>query len=58
MGEDASRVCKCHTPANNTTPDNIALAVVFHCGFRYVPEANLPFMMRRREAIDAIMSPG
>ena len=58
MGEDASRVRKGHAPANNATPDNIALAVVFHCGFRHVPEANLHFMMRRREAIDAITSPG
>ena len=58
MGEDASRVRKGHAPANNATLNNIALAVVFHRGFRYVPEANLHFMMRRREAIDAIMSPG
>ena len=57
LGEDASRVRKGHAPANNAIPDNIALAVVFHRGFRHVPEANLHFMMRRREALDAILSP-
>ena len=56
MGEDASRVRKGHAPANNAIPDNIALAVVFHRGFRYLPEANLHFMMRRRDALDAILS--
>ena len=30
--------------------------MVFHRGFRY-PEANLHFMMRRREALDAILKP-
>ena len=37
--------------------ENIALAVVFHRGFRYLPEAHLHFMMRRRDALDAILSP-
>ena len=37
--------------------NNIVLAVVFHRGFRYLPEANLHFMMRRREALDAILKP-
>ena len=55
MGEDASRVRKGHAPANNAILDNIALAVVFHRGFRYLPEANLHFMMRRRDALDAIL---
>ncbi len=51
-------------PANNAilnnialAVNNIALAVVFHRGFRHLPEANLHFMMRRREALDAILSP-
>ena len=57
MGEDASRVRARHAPANNATLNNIALAVVFHRGFRYLPEANLHFMMRRREALDAILEP-
>ncbi len=57
MGEDASRVRAGHAPANNATLNNIALAVVFHHGFRCLPEANLHFMMRRREALDAILSP-
>ena len=57
MGEDASRVRKGHAPANNATLNNIALAVVFHRGFRFLPEANLHFMMRRDEALDAILSP-
>ena len=57
MGEDASRVRVRHAPANNATLNNIALAVVFHRGFRYLPEANLHFMMRRDEALDAILSP-
>ena len=57
MGEDASRIRKGHAPANNATLNNIALAVVFHRGFRYLPEAQLHFAMRRREALDAILSP-
>ena len=57
MGEDASRIRARHAPANNATLNNIALAVVFHRGFRYLPEANLHFMMRRREALDAILEP-
>ena len=57
LGEDASRIRARHAPANNATLNNIALAIVFHCGFRYVPEANLHFMMRRQEALDAILSP-
>ncbi len=41
-------------PANNATLNNIALAVVFHHGFRRLPEASLHFMMRRKEAHFAI----
>ena len=41
MGEDASRIRARHAPANNATLNNIALAIVFHRGFRYLPEANL-----------------
>ena len=44
-------------PANNATLNNIVLALVFHQGFRYLPEANTHFMMRRQEAINAILSP-
>ena len=57
MGEDASRIRARHAPANNATLNNIALAVVFHRGFRHLPEANLHFMMRRQDALDAILSP-
>ena len=57
LGEDASRIRARHAPANNATLNNIALAVVFHHGFRYVPEAQLHFMMRRDKALDAILSP-
>ena len=57
MGEDASRIRARHAPANNATLNNIALAIVFHRGFRYLPEANLHFMMRRSEALDAILEP-
>ena len=62
MGEDASRVRARHAPANhapanNATLNNIALVIVFHRGFRYLPEANLHFMMRRSEALDAILEP-
>ena len=57
MGEDASRVRVRHAPANNATLNNIVLAIVFHRGFRHLPEANLHFMMRRREALDAILKP-
>ena len=45
MGEDASRVRARHAPANSAPLNNIALAIVFHHGFRYLPEANLHFMM-------------
>ena len=54
---DASRIRARHAPANNATLNNIALAIVFHRGFRHVPEANLHFMMRRDDALDAILSP-
>ena len=57
LGEDASRIRARHAPANNATLNNIALAIVFHRGFRHVPEANLHFMMRREDALDAILSP-
>ena len=46
LGEDASGVRKGHAPANNAILNNIALAIVFHRGFRPRPEANLHFMMR------------
>ena len=57
MGEDAARFRAGHAPANNATLNNIALAVVFHNGFRYLPEANRHYMMRRADALDAILSP-
>ena len=57
LGEDASRHRARHAPANNATLNNIVLALVFHQGFRYLPEANTHFMMRRQEAINAILSP-
>ena len=31
--------------------------VLFHRGFHYVPEAHLHFMMRREDALEAILSP-
>ena len=46
-----------HWPTRERQQNNIVLAVVFHRGFRYLPEANLHFMMRRREALDAILEP-
>ena len=57
LGEDASRIRARHGPANNATLNNIVLAIVFHRGFHHVPEANLHFMMRRKEALDAILLP-
>ena len=57
LGEDASRLRARHAPANNATLNNIALAIVFHRGFHHVPEANLHFMMRREDALGAILSP-
>ena len=57
LGEDASRLRARHAPANNATLNNLALAIVFHRGFHHVPEANLHFMMRREDALDAILSP-
>ena len=56
LGEDASRIRVRHAPANNATLNNIVLAIVFHRGFRYLPEAQQHFMMRRQDAIDAILS--
>ncbi len=56
MGEDASRVRARNAPANNAALNNIALAVVFHNGFTWLPDANLHFMMRRQDAFDAILS--
>ena len=57
MGEDAARFRVRHAPANNATLNNIVLAVVFHRGFRYLPEANRHYMMRREDALEAILSP-
>ena len=57
MGEDAARFRARHAPANHATLNNIVLAVVFHNGFRYLPEANRHYMMRRADALDAILSP-
>ena len=57
LGEDASRIRARHAPANNATLNHIALAIVLHRGFRHVPEANLHFMMRREDALHAILSP-
>ena len=57
MGEDAARFRARHAPANHATLDNIVLAVVFHNGFRHLPEANRHCMMRRKDALDAILSP-
>ena len=57
MGEDASRIRARHAPANHATLNNIVLAVVFHNGFRHLPEANRHCMMRRDDAFDAILSP-
>ena len=56
MGEDASRVRVRHAPANHATLNNIVLAVVFHHGFRFLPEANRHYMMHRDEALNAILS--
>ena len=57
MGEDAARFRAGHAPANHATLNNIVLAVVFHRGFRYLPEANRHYMMRREDALEAILSP-
>ena len=58
MGEDAARFRAGHSPANHAALNNIVLAVVFHNGFRYLPEANRHYMVRRADALDAILSPG
>ncbi len=57
LGEDACRVRARRAPANNATMNNIALAVVRHRGFRFVPEAIDHFPMRRADAFDAVLSP-
>ncbi len=58
LGEDDCRVRARHAPANNALVNNIALAVVRHRGFRFVPEALDHFSMRREDAFDAVLSPG
>ena len=35
----------------------IALAIVFHRGFHHLPDAQMHFMMRRDDALDALLSP-
>ena len=57
LGEDASRIRARHAPANNATLNNIALSIVFHRGFHHLPDAQMHFMMRRDDALDAILSP-
>ena len=57
LGEDTSRIRARHAPANNATLNNIALAIVFHRGFHHLPDAQMHFMMRREDALDAILSP-
>ena len=57
MGEDAARFRARHAPANHATLNNIVLAVVFHNGFRHLPEANRHCMMRRDDAFNAILAP-
>ena len=60
MGEDAARFRAGYAPANHATLNNIVLAVVFHRGFRYLPEANRHTMMRRGDALPrpAACAPG
>ena len=58
MGEDAARFRAGHSPANHAALNNIALAVVFHNGLRHLPEANRHHMVRRADALHAILSPG
>ena len=53
-GNHCSKIRARHAPANNATLNNIALAIG---GFRHLPEANLHFLMRPLEALDAILSP-
>ena len=53
LGEDAYRVRVRHAPANNAIMNNIALAIVRHRGFRFVPEALDHFAMRREDAFSA-----
>ena len=57
LGEDASRVRARPAPVNNATRNDIALAIVRRRGFRFVPAATTPFMVRRDDALDAILSP-
>ena len=57
LGEDACRVRARNAPANDALVNNIALAVVRHRGFRFVPEALDHFSMRREDAFDAVLSP-
>ena len=56
-GADYLFTVKDNCPETCATLNNIALAIVFHRGLRHVPEANLHFMMRREDALDAILSP-
>ena len=56
LGEDASRVHARHALANHAALNYIALAVVFHHGFRWLPDAYRHFLKRRQDAFDALLS--
>ena len=57
MGEDSAGFRAGHSPANHAALNNIVLAIVFHNGFHYLPEADRHYMVRRGDALDAILSP-
>ena len=58
FGEDACLMHTGHGPSNNATVNNLALAIIFHLGFRQVQAAVQHFAMDRREAICAVTEPG
>ena len=55
--EDACLMHTGHGPSNNAVINNMALAIIFHRGFRRVQAAVQHFAMDRHEAIRAVTAP-
>ena len=58
FGEDACRSRVRCAPANNAVCANIALAIIFHKGFRTAPEATRHFVLNREDAFEALFEAG
>ena len=58
FGEDACLMHTGHGPSNNAIVNLMALAIIFHRGFRHVQAAVQHFAMDRRQAFRAVTGPG